>query len=262
MSDIFISTGTAVALVCLESSLKQIQPDVISIDIATLIRNVCNHNKGRLTVDDVTLEITDTLAKTIEILDNSGLPQCGIHFFIVDYHTAKRSYNLRDVPTSRKNVDDMVHQILRDRERMLRGVLNKRTLHGQHPLEVGACVGQDVLPWYKAQLNRFKIGAKTVVLSDSVVIWRAIHKLPLLILRSFTGEIVRLPELPHVVFGDAWADIPFISQTHDLLGDKKLVAPMIGIKEKRRLRDIAQAENWVRLPVAVVISKLKRNGCI
>ena len=62
--------------------------------------------------------------------------------------------------------------------------------------------------------------------------------------RSHTGEVVRMTPgfLGQIVFKST--DIPFYPSTHVLFGDKYLMKPAVGLKERRQIQAYAQKEHW------------------
>lgn len=111
---------------------------------------------------------------------------------------------------------------------------------------------------------------KILMLTHCPIDYHVKHRLPNLhLLESFTGKIelnkdTRLskyePDLNTKVFGQWGEFIPFNKSTHAILGDKKYIKPSIGVKEKRRMQDLAKREAWKLAPYESVRIKLQIHG--
>ena len=229
----------------------------ISIDLATLVRNVMAEKKEEFQIQDMVIEI-DLLTNMLSRLITQFRKKITIQYFMADYRRGKTTGKLREL-----NPKSTPEYVACD------GLLRAQvSLHGKHSaFEMnGVKVRVDLLDkfntsiadWYLHCQRRISLAPSVICLTSSPIIMYNAYKIPFILIRSYNGGFRYRDELSQAVFGNAWQDVPFFEYTHTLFGDKKLFASVLSITIKKRIREQAIAQNWIKLSHSNITLKIKQ----
>lgn len=255
-----LSPGTDMALSTVKSFFehrRDSRTTCISIDLSTLVRNLVSERGIEVPMQDVATEIS-LLSNQLAGVINSSNKRITVQFFMADYRQGIFPGTLRPLNEKTEAEHSLCQKILRT-QLDLKGPSSSYKMEGvSFRIDLLGTPRVDITKWFLTTQSRMAIAPSVLCLTSSPIIWHAARKIPFVLIRSYAGGLLYRKEFARAAFGDPWADIPFYPCTHQVMGDKKLYASTLSIKEKKAIRTKAISENWSSRSEAFVNSNLKK----
>lgn len=243
--DLKYTHGTTGFLKGFEDNYHRLASNMVAVNMQTLIRNIFSDGAGTAQEALVKLgtEMRDLATDLSHIMNSIKHPDGPyVIYYLYDYDAMIPGDKLRPITGARAKVKEVVnllvtnqHIYFKQREQSLGGY--------ELRIFIRNTVG-DPVKLFKFDLQELTINRTLALYTHQPI---DMHVTSIMrnfaIVESHTGKILTAYDLPTKVFAKYGA-IPFYPETHALLGDRYLLEPILSIKEKRVLLDVAVRENW------------------
>ena len=233
--------------------------DTVMINVRTIVRNNFDKTLSRnVLVSKIMNELYTLVSDIIAIFNYNKIFKPSIVLYYYDYRVTIPKDYIRSLNQNSEYCYNMRNPILKelikiDKFRMIDGV------------GVTLMLLRNVIPVYQAlynSLGNVKNNRRILMISGMPLDYHLVDKEPnLQILQSRTGKVFYKEDLSQLIFKN-YDNIPFNKSTHVLLGDKKLLKPSLGLKDKRRLKELAIQEKWKLKTKLFIKESIIGNGFI
>jgi hypothetical protein len=254
------SIGTSFAIDTLEKVIPQSQSDLVAINLATLIRNHLNTDKG-MKMDDLLTRVRNELAILLEdvsaFLNRARVNKPKILLYLIDYSKSVPSEVSRDQTPPRALLQRAIQYVL-----IRQGQLFTDHLMMINGIEVRFVPFQRVMLPHKvlySAIQNMSSNRQVIMLSHCPLDFHVGRQLKgFSIIESHTGKIRTLSELGKKLFKRD--HLPFNPLLHAFLGDKDYIKGSLGIKERRQIYEMATQRSWDLKTYNTVRKDLKSLG--
>jgi len=258
-----LSPGTQGALLELRSILGNLtcKVDVVLINSSTLIRN--SYSKDFTIAENrerFRNEVVGSMHAIVEVMgNNANIKSPTVILYAGNYFSAIKNDNKRPFTEQRKIVYTLTEEVIRNNHALQPKptVINNVTCY---QINVIGPVAPAAQLWNI--VKQIENTQTVLMLSHIPMDWYLCKKDPakIKVIESYHGKIKTLVALGVKLFKKP--NLPLHPGIHALLGDKDFISPSIGIKEKRRLYELAEKEMWGLKTSAFITESLKKHGFV